>query len=176
MNALPENIQKYLTVWNDTLARSTLLEEQPELTGLMDEPSTRQTLLDWLAGSESLEPQNVLLTANSLQLLRPQAQSSDAPVVRKLLMHPEALVRLRTYEFLLTLYFPDKNPEALIMLLNSMLMDADDTIRTQGVRYIQRANAVAELHDFLVSWQQAATARGWLTSESYELVQQLLNT
>ncbi|MCB0088458.1 MAG: hypothetical protein KDE54_11140 [Caldilineaceae bacterium] len=176
MNALPENIQKYLTVWNDTLARGVLLDEQPELAGLMDEPNTRQTLLDWLAGSESLAPQNARLTANALQFLRPQAQSSDAPIVRKLLMHPDAIVRLRTYEFLLTLYFPDKNPEALIMLLNSMLMDADDTIRTQGVRYIQRANAVTELRDFLVSWQQAAAGRGWLNSESYELVQQLLNT
>lgn len=176
MSELPENIQKYLTVWNDTLARGMLLEEQPELTNLLDDPSTRHTLLQWLAGVESLDPQNALLTANALQFLRPSATSSDLSIVRKLLMHSDTIVRMRTYEFLLTLYFPDKNPEAMLMLLNSMLMDSDDTIRTQGVRYIQRANAVAELRDFLMSWQQAAASRGWLDSDSYELVQQVLNT
>ncbi len=106
--------------------------------------------------------------------MRSKAQESEAAAVKPFLMHPDSFVRLKAYEFLLTLYFPDRNREAMFLLFNGMLSDREDQIRAQAARYIQRANAVADLKDFLSRWLKQASRQGWETTESYELVEQLL--
>ncbi|HOU40207.1 MAG TPA: hypothetical protein PK829_02960, partial [Promineifilum sp.] len=84
-------------------------------------------------------------------------------------------VRLAAYEFLLTLYYPDKNREALLQLLQNMLSDSEDAIRAAGARYADQADVAAELRSFLLRWQKTAPGQGWANTESFELVGRLLN-
>jgi hypothetical protein len=83
-------------------------------------------------------------------------------------------VRVRAYEFLLTLYFPDKNREAMITLLQNMILDNHDAVRVQGLRYIERADAVPDVLELLQRWRKIAMLRNWDKTESFEVVTRLL--
>lgn len=173
MQDLSDEVKAYLAS-GDALVRAQLLQNYPQLRERLDSPDTIAKLLEWLSGNEPWLEANTALTINVLSFLRAHAKESDAAPLKALLLHPNALVRLRTYEYLLTLFFPDKNREALFMLFHGMLSDQSEQVRIEGVSYLERAHAVGELKPFLERWMKAAEERGLRNSESYERIERLL--
>jgi hypothetical protein len=169
---IPPEVKEYLSM-EDGLARVELLHQHPRLEERLQDPATRQAVLDWLGGNEARQPAWSGLAASALAFVRPGITPDDAPVVRTFLVHPVPAVRRGAFELLLTLYFPDRDREALLMLLHSMLLDADDTVRSAAARYVERIGLAEELGAFLRSWLEAAGARSWADTESYELVNRL---
>lgn len=170
---IPPVVRDYLAR-EDSLARAQLVSAHLEVKEQLGNPATRRAIIKWLAADEARRPEMTGLVAGSLGFLRAEAEPGEAMVVRPFTLHPEPIVRLRAFEFLLTLYFPDRNREALLMVLQSMLVDSHDAVRTQGVRYLERADAGAELGTFLAGWAREAPGKGWHTGESAELVEWLL--
>ena len=173
MEEIPSEIRAYLST-NDSLFRVQIAQHYPGLQQTLNDPASRKAILNWLASDEAWDPTVSGFTSNSLEFLRAGAVEDEAQIVRGFLLHSDPQVRLRAYEFLLTLYFPDKNREAMFLLLHSMLSDTDDMVRTQAARYIERANAGTDLKDFLQRWYKTAPDRGWDGTESFELVEHLL--
>ena len=170
---IPDAVRSYLAT-EDALARAQLVADHPEIEAVLADDDTRRAILDWLSEAEAHRPENTSLVAGSLEFLRSGAGPQDAAAVRSYTLHPDSGVRLRAFELLLTLYFPDRNRDALLMVLQSMLTDADDLVRTAGARYVDRAGAAPELGAFLAGWTQEAPARDWHTGESAEVVDRLL--
>ena len=174
MAEIPTEVKSYLAS-PDVLVREQLRQRHPNIEQLMAEPQTRKTLLEWLASEKAWDESNADFAMHCLQFLQNGATQEEARTVKPFLLHPNAFVRLRAFEFLLNLYFPDKNREAMFLLLHSMLFDQADAVRTSGAQYIDRANAVPELRDFLQRWIKVGASRGWEKTQSYELVQHLLD-
>jgi hypothetical protein len=173
MAELPEAVKAYLTSHN-ILLREQVKQRYPNIDQVMADPETEKTILSWLVSQDAWAVSNAELVMRCLEFLQERASEQQAPIVKTFLLHTSAFVRLRAFEFLLMLYFPDKNREAMFLLLHTMLLDPDNTVRNSAAAYIERANAVPELRDFLQQWLRAAASRGWDKSESYERVQQLL--
>lgn len=173
MQAIPAEIREYLST-NDSLVRAQLAQRYPDLDRTLNAEETRVSVLNWLASNEAWSENMSHFTMNSLKYLRSKASTEAAPVVRAFLLHPSAQVRLAAYEYLLTLYYPDKNREALLQLLQNMLMDRDELIRVEGARYVEQSQTADDLNDFLKRWDQTAAVRGWENTESHELVQRFL--
>ena len=134
----------------------------------------RQAIVAWLSGDEAWQGEAEILAENCIEFLTPKAAADEAAVIKQFLLHANPHIRLRAHEFLLTLYFPDRNREALFMVLHAMLSDQSETIRREAAGYIQRAGAVVHLRPFLERWQAQARERGWAETESFELVARLL--
>lgn len=175
MVELPEAVKAYLTSHN-ILLREQVKQRYPNIDQVMADPDTEKTILSWLESQVAWEEANAELVMRCLEFLQQRANERHAPVVKTFLLHSSSFVRLRAFEFLLMLYFPDKNREAMFLLLHTMLLDPDDTVRNSAAAYIERANAVPELRDFLQQWLRTAPTRGWENSESFERIQQLLRT
>ncbi len=173
MQQIPAEVREYLST-NDTLYRAQLSQRYPHLHDTLAAPTTQTAVLNWLTSDEAWDQSLSGFVVNCLMFLRSDATSEKAQIARNFLVHADPYVRLQAYEFLLTLYFPNNNPEALLMLLQTMLLDADDGVRAQAASYIERANAVSELRGFLNSWLKGAQSRGWAGAESFELVERLL--
>lgn len=173
MQEIPAEVREYLSV-NDSLARLQLFQDHPGLKDLLEASGTRAALLDWLGGEEAWEESRSTFVVSCLELLRSTAQPSDEQIVRAFLLHPNPFVRLRAYELLLTLYYPETNRNAMFLLLHGMLSDADDRVRVSAAAYIQGIGAAGELKSFLERWLKLAPERGWQGTESYELVERLL--
>jgi hypothetical protein len=171
--SLPPAVAAYLSS-EDGLQRAQLTADHPELQALLRDAGTRLAVLDWLHSDEAQRPESTPLVAGSIGFLRTAAQPDEAAALRPYTLHREAKVRLRAYEFLLTLYFPDRNPDALLLVLQSMLSDPDDGVRSQGGRYVERAGAAGELAPFLARWSREAPERDWNAGESAEVVNRLL--
>src|SRR5262245_26146075 len=173
MPEIPTEVKAYL-ISHNVLTREQLRQRYPNLDQLLSAPQTRKTILEWLASEVAWDESNAEFVMRCLEFLQDGATEDEASVVKTFLLHPNAYVRLRAFEFLLTLYFPDKNREALFLLLHSMLFDSADAVRKSGAAYIDRANAVTEMREFLQRWIKVAASRGWENTDSFELVQQLL--
>jgi hypothetical protein len=174
MQSIPAEVREYLAS-NDSLLRAELSRRYPDLNQTLNDPSTRSAVLAWLAGNEAWQDDLIHFTINCLKYLQGKASSDESQVVRSFLLHPNPHVRLAAYENLLTLYFPDKNPEALLQLLQNMFSDSDETIRVEAARYARQSGVVPELKGFLQRWRKLAVTQGWENFESVELVDQLLN-
>lgn len=173
MNGLSIEIREYFSSGDDC-HRASILERYPDLKETLREKETRSAILDWLATDEAHAESFTELVFNLLEYIRVGVSENEVSTIRPFLLNPNPAVRLRSYEVLLTLYFPDKNKEALFVLLHSMLSDDDEMIRAQAVNYIERANATKELLPFLERWRKMAIERGWSKKESFELVERLL--
>ncbi len=174
MDNIPLEARAFLST-NDSLAQAQLAQQFPHLMATLTDPAVRAAVLAWLAGDDAWNATNTHFTLNALRYLRSAADPAEAQVVRPFLLHPQPSVRLAAYEFLLTLYYPDKNREALLQLLQNMLSDSEDAIRAAGARYADQADVAAELRSFLLRWQKTAPGQGWANTESFELVGRLLN-
>ncbi|HEY9639991.1 MAG TPA: hypothetical protein V6C57_05875 [Coleofasciculaceae cyanobacterium] len=174
MIEIPAEVKEYLSS-RDALHRVQVVNHYPNLQQTLSEPQTRTAILTWLTSEEAWEQSMSSLLDSCLAFLQAGATPEESPIVRNFLFHNNPHVRLHAYEFLISLYFPDQNPEALLILLHSMLLDADDLVRTQAISYIERANLVTELKEFLKGWLKAAPSRGWSQTESFELVERFSN-
>lgn len=174
MSEIPTVVKDYL-VTDDALSRAQIEEQHPKLQAILGAPETRTAILAWLQNDAAWIPSATLLTLNCIEHLRNGANEAEASIVRPFLLHDDRRVRLATYEYLRVLYYPDKNREAMNQLYQNMMMDNDDTIRAQAIRYLKRASAQDDLKTFLRRWYKAAPSRGWEQTESYELLERLLS-
>lgn len=170
---IPADVRRYLAA-GDSLARAQVTSDHPDVGDRLADPRTRESVLAWLRSDEATQPEASHLVAGCLTFLRPAAEPAEVSAVRPFTLHPDAVIRLRAFEFLLTLYFPDRNREALLMVLQAMLADAADPVRTLGMRYVERADAAGELDTYLRGWVREAPAKGWHTGEAAELAPRLL--
>lgn len=170
---VPQGMLEYLTA-ADLLARDNVLRRHPGLRELLDSPSARQGLSEWLGSDEAWAGPSAAAVEGAIDYLRQSALPDGAAIMKPFVLHPSERVRLRAYEFLLGLYFPDRNPDAVFMLLAGMLSDESDMVRAAGAAYVQRVGATGELRPFLERWRNTAEARGWAATESYGLVAGLL--
>jgi len=173
MPEIPPEVKAYVASTN-LLVREQLRQRYPNLDQLLAQPETRQAILAWLSSEEAWDESTSDFVMRCLEFLQTDATETEAPIVKTFLLHPNSFVRLRAFEFLLRLYFPDKNREAMFLLLNNMLFDEDDAVRVSGAGYIDRAKAIGEFRDFLERWLKVAASRGWQNTQSFELIQQLL--
>jgi hypothetical protein len=174
MRTLPDEIRAYLVIRADARMLASLRERHPDLEERMNSPDTRRALVSWLGGDEARAQEHAPLTAAALKFLYSARDDEEAAVVTALLEHPSALVRLRSFEALLIPLFADRQIERLKPLLRTMLADADDLVRSAGARYMERSGTADDLRPFLEAWRTAAPARGWESTESFELVTRLL--
>src|SRR5258706_6947555 len=116
MQSIPAEVREYLAS-NDSLLRADLARRYRNLNETLNDPNTRSAVLAWLITNEAFDEASVHFTINCLKYLQGKASSDESQTVRTFLLHPSPHVRLAAYENLLTLYFPDKNPEALMQLL-----------------------------------------------------------
>jgi hypothetical protein len=172
--ALPQPVLQYLAT-NDSLVRAQLSADHPDLPALLASSQTLAELRRWLGSDGAWAAESAQIVISGIELLRPELAAGDEQIIRSFLLHPEAQVRLQAYEFLLTIYFPDCNRQAMFILLHGMLTDQSDQVRSAAALYIERVNAVGELRDFLVRWRKSAIGLGWAGGESYELVERLLD-
>jgi hypothetical protein len=173
MAEIPVAVREFLTS-KDSMFRVSVVQRHPDLQQLLESPETRAALMEWLGSEEAWEPKSSIFTANVLEFLQASAAVEDAPVVKPFVLHPYAQVRRTAYEFLLALYYPDKNREAMFLLLSGMLSDADDQVRLVAASFIKGVGVVDELRSFLERWQKTAAAAGWEKTQSYEQIGRLL--
>lgn len=176
MQDLPDEVKAYFSS-EDAFTRAQLLQTHPQLDETLNSPELVAKLLQWLSSPDAwADETDVNFLLSVLGFLRTHAKESEASVIKVFLLHANPLVRLRVYEYLLTLYFPDKNREALFLLLQAMLSDQDEQVRAEAAGYIQRGDAVTYLRAFLERWIKTASDRGWGNTESFELVERLLRS
>jgi len=173
METIPKEVRAYLST-NDSLARAQLQQQYPDLNEKLNEAETRTAVLHWLTTDEAWADNMAHFTVNCLRYLRGKASPDEAPTIRAFLLHSQPAVRRVAYECLLTLYYPDKNREALLQLLQNMLSDADEAVRAEGARYVKQAGVTQDLQGFLQRWQKQAQDQGRGDTESFELVERLL--
>lgn len=173
MQDIPAEVREYLTA-GDGLGQIAVEEAHPDVKRTLADPRTRVAILNYLATDKPWQEPSPGFIINALAFLQGGAAAGEIPVIRPYLLHPIAVVRLRAYEFLLSVYFPTQAREPLLLLLQNMLLDPDDVVRAQAVRYAQRANAVGELKEFLKRWYKLAPSRRWDATESFDLVGPLI--
>lgn len=170
---LPDAVRDYLSS-GDSLYRATLQQQYPNLQRVLTRADARSAVATWLAGEEALRDELAEVAANALEFIRPAARAADASIARRFVLHPHALVRLRADELLLTLYFRNRNREATLLLLQSMLLDPADLVRAQAVRHAERVGVDSTLRTLLQGWLNLARAQGFAATESAELAERLL--
>jgi hypothetical protein len=138
---------------------------------VLNAPETRKALLAYLASDDPWVTTTPGFAMNTLTFVLSGATADEARFVRPLVLHPVPDVRVRAYTFLVAVAGQDRT--SLIALLETMMMDPDDMVRTAGARYIEQTDALTSLRLFLERWVKLAPARGW-NGESRELIDRLL--
>jgi hypothetical protein len=155
----------------DAMCRAELKADDPSLEERLSSADEQRAVLAWLGTAEAEGADDVLL-ANALSFARAAATPDDAELVRRYTVDEDARVRLAAYEVLLTAYFPDVNRPALMLVLQAMLADEAEQIRTLGASYVERAGAGAELAPYLRRWAGRQTTG----TAASEIVARLLET
>jgi hypothetical protein len=172
MEDLPAPLRQYLST-TDSIVRAQIVAEHGDLLQMLSTPETRSAVLKWLASEAAWEPSAYTLLINALGILR-GGSAEEAQVVRPFLLHSEPFVRMAAFEFMLALYGPDQNPEALLMVLQNMLSDQSDKVRSLATHYIENLKLTDDLKKFLDRWYQSAPDKGWDTRESFERIGRIL--
>ena len=173
MLELPADIKEYLSA-GDGLGRKAAEANHPGLQKKLESAETRAAILKYLASDDPWHESNPGIVINALGLIQKGASASEIPLVRPLVLHPEGMVRLGAYDFLFAVYYPAGDRASMINLLQSMLLDSHDMVRSQAAQYVKGLKVPAELKPFLERWIKLAPARGWQKQESFELIERLL--
>lgn len=172
MQDLPTPVLQYLST-RDSMVRAQLNQQYPDLQQRLNDPSTRAEILKWLGSEAAWDPAALPLVLNSIEILV-GGPLEEAQVVRPFVLHPDPFVRIAAFEFLLGLYFPDKNPDALLMVFQNMLSDKSDKVRSLAAHYIENINVAGELKEFLERWYKNAKSLGWEATASFERIGRIL--
>jgi hypothetical protein len=172
MQDVPDSVLRYLST-RDSLLQAQIVDQYPELQKQLVDPNTRSAILKWLGQEAAWEPSNLPLLLNCLEFVR-GGSAEEAAVVRPFVLHPNPFVRIAAHEFLLALYYPDKNPEALLMVFQNMLSDESDKVRSLAAHYIENINVSGELKTFLERWYKNAKDTKTKDFESFERISRIL--
>lgn len=173
MDNVPAVVRRYLQS-GDALTRAQLLREYPELAAELESDAVRQAILVWLSDEAAWRGDAERLVENCIEFLTARATADEAGVIRPFALHSNPHIRLRSFEFLLSLHFADHNQEALIVVLQSMLADQSEIVRREAAAFIEKTGVLGELRPFLLRWRAQAVERGLAETESFELVDRLL--
>lgn len=143
-------VMAYLAT-GDAMCRAELKAADPALEDQLASAEQQRAVLAWLGTPEAAAADNALV-AHALSFARPAATPDDAETVRPYTLDDDPRVRQAAYELLLSLYFPDVNRPALLLVLQAMLGDESEHIRTMGASFVERAGAAAELAPYLRRW------------------------
>jgi hypothetical protein len=163
------DVKEYLSA-TDPMSRAGVKTRYPGIENKMKEPRTHSDILTWLASEFPWKSEYASFAANCLSFLYSEASESERERLRPFLLHYDAQVRLKAYDYFVLTYFPDKNKQALLLLMESMLVDDDDRVRIAGIRYIERIGAEKEFINVFRAWQFLASLKAWQQSGSAELV------
>ena len=172
MQDISDPLLRYLSTRNSFL-RKEIVSEYPDLQKDLNDPVTRTAILNWLRTEAAWDPSQLALLLSCLEFLR-GGPVEETVVVRPFLLHSDVFVRIAAYEFLMALYYPDKNPEALLMVFQNMLSDQDDKVRSLAAHYIETIDVTGELKEFLDRWHKNAEALGVKDTESFERIGNIL--
>jgi len=173
MKQIDPEVREYIAS-DESMTRVTILQRHEGLKERLKTPETRRGIIDWLGTAEAWQDANAGFVNKCIQFLNDGAKEAEADTIRPFLLHGDPFVRLRASEFLITLYFPDRNPEALLGVLQIMLLDREDAVRTAGLRYVERAALQDRFHAFLERWVALERGRGVRGTESLEVAERLL--
>jgi hypothetical protein len=170
---IPSDVREYLTA-GDGLARKSVEAQHPDIRQKLQTPDTRAKLIRYLASDEPWQDPSPGMAVNTLGVLQAGAKQEEVPVIRPYLMHPQPQLRLRAYEFLMSVYYPAGERGSMLTLFQSMLLDSEDTIRMQGAQFIKGMKGQTELQPFLERWLKLAPQKGWDKTDSFGAVQNLV--
>ena len=170
MQGIPVEVQEYLSA-GDGLGQVAVEEAHPNVKATLNAPQTRQALLRYLASDDPWATKSPGFAVNALTFVLSGATRAESGFVRPLVLHPQPEVRVRAYNFLVAVAAEDRS--ALIVLLQSMLLDSHDMVRSAGARHIARTQSGAELKTFLTRWMKVSAVHAE-PDESRELVERLL--
>lgn len=168
MQGIPPEVYEYLST-GDRLGQVAVEEAHPNVKETLNAPQTRQALLHYLAGDDPWTTPSPGFAVNAITFLMSGAKAEEAPFVRPLVMHRQPEVRVRAYDFLVVLAATDR--AALLILLQTMLLDPNDMIRSAGMRHIRRTGTQGDLAPFLERWSKMGIAGR--NDESRELAERL---
>ncbi len=172
MQGIPIPVLRYLST-KDSIVRAQIADQYPDLQQQLSDPATRTAILQWLGTDAAWDPSSLALLLNCLQFLQ-GGTVEEAQIVRPFALHTDPFVKIAVYEFLLALYYPDKNPEALMLVCQSMLSDQNDKVRSLAAHYIDTINVMSEMKEFLERWYKNAKQLGWEGTESFERIGNIL--
>lgn len=172
MQDIPDQVLQYLST-KDSIVRAQIADQNPGLQQTLNDPATRTAILKWLGTEAAWEPSVADLVIACLEILR-GGSVEDAQIIRPFVLNPNSFVRIGAFEFLLALYYPDKNLDALLLVFQNMLSDQSDKVRSLAAHYIENINITSELKEFLERWYKNARNRGWEVTESFERIGRIL--
>jgi hypothetical protein len=172
MQEIPAHVLEYLSS-RDSMVKAQIAGEHPELQQQLSDPSTRAAILKWLGSEAAWEPTALGLLLNCLRFLQ-GGTVEEAAIVRPFVLHADPFVRIAAFEFLLALYYPNKNPEALLLIFQNMLSDQNDKVRSLAAHYIETISVGGEMKEFLERWYKNAKNLGWGGTESVERIGRIL--
>jgi hypothetical protein len=172
MNPIAADVREYIASDED-MTRLSILGQHAGLEQRLQTPETRRSLVAYLATEEAWSTREAGFTNKVIHFLHDGFSEAEAPAIRPFVLHTDPYVRLRTYEYLVMLYFPDRNRPALLMTLQNMLVDEAEPVRVAGVRYLERSGALGDFRGFLQQWVRHYSGMG-MQLESVELAERLL--
>jgi hypothetical protein len=173
MAEIPPEVKEYILA-PDTMTRGPLIQRHPDLPKTLADPHTRAAVVRWLASDEAWASGALSLTEGCVGFLAPHPEPAEVPIVRTFLLHFDPHVRLHAYEHLLTLYYPDKNRDAMYLLFSAMLEDQHDIVRKNGALFIRSSGAIDEFRPTLERWLKLSPGRGWQRSDAHAIIEQLV--
>lgn len=174
LEAIPVDVREFLTA-GDGLGQAAVMERHPNVKQNLKSPETRAALVAYLSSNEPWDNPTPSLTLNALAHIQRGATPEEAEHIRPFLLHDNPWVRLRTYQYLMVLFYPTKERQSMLTLFAGMLLDPDEVVRLQGARLITGTQTEKDLTPFLTRWLQTAKARGWEKLDSYLTVRDLLH-
>ncbi len=174
MNEVPDEVKQYILA-TDAMTRGRIAEQHPDVVRKLEQPSTRAGMLEFLANPSAFSAGALSLATGYLAYLGHAPAAAEAPIVRSHLLHPATPVRLKAYEYLLMLYFPDKNRDAMYLLLQQMLQDPQDQVRAAAARYVESTSTLDQFRPTLARWLDVAAQRGWAGGDAHEKIERMIH-
>jgi hypothetical protein len=172
LSKVPAEVREYFTA-SDGLGQFSARQNHPHLEDTLKAPTTRMAIVNYLASEEPWHD-HPGFTIGALTYLQTEANAAELARINHLTKHPNALIRLRMFEYMMDIYYPPRDVSRMASMFQAMLADPDDTIRVQAVRWIEGLKMQERMRETLVHWLKFANDHGWTASESYSMIQHML--
>lgn len=169
---IPSEVRAYLSA-GDGLGQASVREQHPDLDRVLNAPSTRSAIVAYLASEETLKDSDPGFAMNALAFLQSAANAQEAGSIHRLLRHPNPSIRARAAGYMMAVYYPVRDRNAMLSLFKETLNDSDETVRVQTARWIKGTDSAPLLEGFLENWTLLARKNKWDKTESFQIIQSL---
>jgi len=169
---IPEDVRAYLLA-GDGLGRVSVTERYPNVEARLRTPEVQATLYRYLAGKEPWAEEVPTLAMAALDTLLATPTAEGAKSIRKLIAHPNPLLRLRAYRYLFAVVYP-RDPDGMARVVRDMLTDNDEPVRLDGAHFVRNLKMAGAMRAFLQDWIRRAPERKWDHGESYAIILELV--